>query len=76
MVGLGQVYRESMRQMAGMTNLEVWYSRIEIEGIMELLEQHAAATGSRAEGAHGGHCLQGVYQGAHTKDSMKALDAS
>ena len=34
-LGLGQVYRNAMRQMATMTNLEVWYSRVEIEGMVD-----------------------------------------
>ena len=72
-VGLGQVYREAMRQMAAMTNLEVWYSRVEIEGMVALLEQRAAATGSKAQ-ARIAATASKLTTKAHAKDSMKALD--
>ena len=73
MVGLGRVYRQAMRQMAAMTNLEVWYSRVEIEGMVALLQQRAAATGSKVE-AHIAATATRLTEKAHTKDSMKALD--
>ncbi len=72
-VGLGRVYREAMRQMAAMTNLEVWYSRVEIEGMVSLLQQRAVASGSKAE-AHVAATATRLTEKAHTKDSMKALD--
>jgi len=70
---LGRVYRQAMRQMAAMTNLEVWYSRVEIEGMVTLLQQRAAATGSKVE-AHIAATATKLTEKAHTKDSMKALD--
>ena len=72
-VGLGRVYRQAMRQMAAMSNLEVWYSRVEIEGMVALLQQRAAATGSKVE-AHIAATATKLTEKAHTKDSMKALD--
>jgi len=72
-VGLGQVYRNAMRQMATMSNLEVWYSRVEIEGMVALLQQQAAATGSKAQ-AHIASTATRLTEKAHAKDSMKALD--
>ena len=72
-VGLGQVYRNAMRQMATMTNLEVWYSRVEIEGMVALLQQQAAATGSKVQ-AHIASTATKLTEKAHAKDSMKALD--
>ena len=72
-MGLGQVYREAMRQMAAMSNLEVWYSRVVIEGMTT-----AGVPGGRLRlqgpGAHGHDGDQGRWTKAHTKDSMKALD--
>ena len=62
-----------MRQMAAMSNLEVWYSRVEIEGMVALLQQRAAATGSKVE-AHIAATATKLTEKAHTKDSMKALD--
>jgi uncharacterized protein (DUF2252 family) len=72
-VGLGQAYREAMRQMATMTNLEVWYSRVEIEGVVAQLVRQAAATGSKVE-ARMAATASKVTAKAHTKDSMRALD--
>ncbi len=72
-VGLGQVYREAMRQMATMTNLEVWYSRVEIEGVVAQLVRQAATTGSKVE-ARMAATASKLTAKAHTKDSMKALD--
>ena len=72
-VSLGRVYREAIRRMASMSNLEVWYSRVEIEGFVSLLQQRAAATGSKVE-AHIAATASKLTEKAHTKDSMKALD--
>ena len=72
-VGLGRVYREAMRQMAAMTNLEVWYSRVEIESMVALFEQHAATTGSKSQARIAATATK-LTTKAHTKDSMKALD--
>ncbi len=72
-VGLGRVYRQAMRQMAAMSNLEVWYSRVEVESLVALLQQRAAATGSKVE-AHIAATATKLTEKAHTKDSMKALD--
>ena len=72
-VGLGRVYRNAMRQMADMTNLEVWYSRVEIEGMVALLQQQAAATGSKVHARIASTATK-LTEKAHTKDSMKALD--
>jgi uncharacterized protein (DUF2252 family) len=71
-VGLGRVYREAMRQMAAMTTLEVWYSRVDVENVVSLLEAQAAATGSKAE-ARMAATAGKVAAKARTKDSMKAL---
>jgi len=70
---LGRVYRQAMRQMAAMTNLEVWYSRVEVEDMVALLQQRAAATGSKVE-AHIAATATKLTEKAHTKASMKALD--
>jgi uncharacterized protein (DUF2252 family) len=72
-VRLGQRYRETMRDMAAMTNLEVWYSRVEIEGVVEALKQRAATTGSKDE-AHMAAVASKTTSKAMTKDSMRALD--
>ena len=72
-IRLGQRYREVMRQMASMSNLEVWYSRVEIQDLVESLKQHAASSGSKSE-AHMAAAATKATSKAMTKDSMRALD--
>ena len=72
-VGLGRVYREAMRQMAALSNLEVWYSHVEIEGVVELLQAEAAATGSKSDAKMASTASKLAVK-ARTKDSMRALD--
>ena len=62
-----------MRQMATMSNLDVWYSKVEIEGLVEALKQHAATSGSKAE-AHMAATATKTTEKALTKDSMRALN--
>jgi uncharacterized protein (DUF2252 family) len=70
---LGRVYRDAMRLMAMLNNLEVWYSRIEVETIVDALRRDAVATRSKAE-QHMAATATKLVTKAHTKDSMKALD--
>jgi uncharacterized protein (DUF2252 family) len=70
---LGQTYRETMREMASMTNLDVWYTHIDVEQLVHLLDAQAAATGSKAE-AHMAASAGKLANKALTKDSMKAVD--
>ncbi len=70
---LGQAYRETMRAMAAMTNLEVWYSHVEVDELIHLLDTQAAATGSKAE-ARLAATASKLAAKALTKDSMKAVD--
>jgi uncharacterized protein (DUF2252 family) len=72
-VGLGRVYREAMRRMAAMSNLEVWYNRVEIESMVELFEEHAEISGSKSQ-ARIAATANKLTTKAHTKDSIKALD--
>ena len=62
-IRLGQRYREVMRMMASMSNLEVWYSRVEIEGLVEALKQHAADVGLQVRGPHGSDRIEDHVQG-------------
>ncbi len=72
-VALGQVYRESMRQMATMSNLEVWYSHVNVEEVITGLQSEAAASGSKTQARMAANATKAVEK-ARTKDSMKALD--
>jgi uncharacterized protein (DUF2252 family) len=72
-LGLGQAYRQAMRTMAGLTNLEVWYSKVDVEPVVQSLQQQAAASGSKAE-AHIAATASKATAKALTKDSTRALD--
>ncbi len=72
-IRLGQRYREAMRQMATESNLDVWYSKVEIGPLVDSLTQRAAETGSKAE-AHMAATATKVTSKAMTKDSMRALN--
>src|SRR6185312_4520433 len=72
-IRLGQRYREVMRTMASMSNLEVWYSNVEIEGLVDALKQAAASSGSKTQ-AHMAAVASKTTAKAMTKDSMRALN--
>ncbi len=72
-LALGRSYREHMRMLAQMTNLEVWYSRIDVEAVLSSLQAEAQASGSKVEERMATTATKLVTK-ALTKDSMKALD--
>jgi uncharacterized protein (DUF2252 family) len=72
-IGLGQRYREAMREMAAMSNLDVWYSKVDIQGLLDALKERATASGSKAE-AHMAAVASKTTTKAMTKDSMRALN--
>ncbi|MBO0682368.1 MAG: DUF2252 domain-containing protein [Candidatus Dormibacteraeota bacterium] len=58
-------YRVAMRAFAGMRNLDVWYSRLDIDDIVQHFAQEASATAVRR--------FQQNVASARAKDSLKAL---
>jgi uncharacterized protein (DUF2252 family) len=70
---LGRSYRESMRQMAGLSNLEVWYFHVDVSQVITDLESQASASGSKAQSRMAATASKAIAK-ARTKDSMKALD--
>jgi uncharacterized protein (DUF2252 family) len=70
---LGQAYRETLRASAAMTNLSVWYSHIDVDQLISLLDAQAAETGSKAD-SHVASTATKLAAKALTKDSMKAVD--
>ncbi len=59
-------YREAMREFAGMQNLDVWYARLDVEGL--LAELGKVADKKQMKAVH-----KNVAK-AHKKNSMKAFD--
>jgi uncharacterized protein (DUF2252 family) len=58
-------YREAMNSFASMRDLDVWYSRLDLESLLPELQQ---AVGEKRKAA-----VERNIAKAHTKDSMKAL---
>ncbi len=71
-VGLGQAYREAMRQMATMSNLDVWYYHVDVAEVLTMLGSQATASGSKTQARMLTTATKAVDK-ARTKDSMKAL---
>jgi uncharacterized protein (DUF2252 family) len=72
-VALGQTYREAMRQMATLSNLEVWYFHVDAAELVATLESQAATSGSKKQALMAANATKAVAK-AHTKDSHRALD--
>ncbi|MGK2878893.1 MAG: DUF2252 domain-containing protein [Solirubrobacterales bacterium] len=62
-VALCGSYRDRVRQLAGMTNLEVWHQRLEIDRLVELLEANKRADSAKA--------VTKMAEKAYTKDSIR-----
>jgi uncharacterized protein (DUF2252 family) len=71
-VALGQSYRESMRQMATMSNLDVWYTHVDVADVLALLDAQASS-GSKQQARMAANATK-LAEKARTKDSMRALD--
>ena len=72
-VALGQTYRESMRQMATLSNLDVWYFHVDASELVAGLESQAATSGSKKQAQMAATATKLVAK-AQTKDSLRALD--
>ncbi len=61
---LGQAYRESMRQMATMSNLEVWYFHVDVAEVIDGAGVPGGGLGLEGPGTHGRDGDQGGGKGA------------
>jgi hypothetical protein len=69
---VGRSYRREMARLAGLSTLEVWYSHIDVAGLLAELEAAAAKTGSRADRRMAARTAQTVAK-ARSRDSLQAL---
>jgi uncharacterized protein (DUF2252 family) len=69
---VGASYRQEMARLAGLSTLEVWYSRIDVLGLLAELEATAAQTGSKTDKRMATRTAQSISK-AHTRDSLQAL---
>jgi uncharacterized protein (DUF2252 family) len=62
---VARAYREAMREFAGMSNLDVWYARLEVDRLTEALERSRDAKRFKAASRD--------IAKARTRDSMRSL---
>ncbi len=65
---VGRSYREHIRTFATMRNLDLWYSRIDIDDLLARVRQEAVGKDAKAEKR-----LEANVAKGRTKDSMKAF---
>jgi len=66
---LARSYRESLRTLAEMRNLDIWYSRIDIEDIFERMRREALLKGQKGAQER----AEANLAKTRTKDSIKAF---
>ena len=69
---VGRSYRREMIRLATLSTLEVWYSHIDVAGLLAELRSAAAKTGSRADKHMAARTAQTVSK-AQSRDSLQAL---
>jgi uncharacterized protein (DUF2252 family) len=72
-LAVGASYREQMTQLAGMSTLDVWYSRIDVDAVLAQLQATASTSGSKSDKRLAARTAK-VITKARTNDSMQALD--
>jgi len=72
-IEVGTSYRREMNRLAGLTNLDVWYSRIDVAELLAELEAQAGSTRSKADKRMASRTSK-ILTKARTHDSMQALD--
>jgi uncharacterized protein (DUF2252 family) len=72
-MSLGLGYRESVRNMSDMSNLDVWYSHIEVQSGLTMLKEQAVKTNAK-DARRMAETVDKVVTKARSKDSIRALD--
>jgi hypothetical protein len=72
-IEVGTSYRREMNRLAGLSNLDVWYSRIDVAQLLADLEAQADSTRSKADKRMASRTGKVVAK-ARTRDNMQALD--
>jgi len=62
---VGLAYREAIREFAGMSNLDLWYSRIDVDEIAALVHEHGSGKDRKR--------FEANLAKARSKDSLRAL---
>ncbi len=72
-LAVGAGYRQEMARLAGMSTLAVWYSHVDVVGLLAELEAIAGSTGSKADKRMADRTAK-IMSKARTRDSLQALD--
>jgi len=74
--GAAEAYRTEMAKLAGMRDLDVWYSRMDIDKVLGDLGQELGLSGKRRAAKEGSELkarAEKIVAKARTRDSMQAL---
>jgi uncharacterized protein (DUF2252 family) len=72
-LAVGTAYRQEMRRLAGLRNLDVWYSHMDVGKLLNDLDTQATTSGSKQERTMASRVLKTATK-ARTKDSLQALE--
>ncbi len=70
---VAKVYRHEMRRLAGLGNLDVWYSSTDVQRLLADLQAQAERTGSKRDRALASRATTAAAK-AQTRDSHQALE--
>ena len=71
-IAVGAGYRKEMARLSTCSTMDVWYSRIDVAGLLEELRATASKTGSKADKRMAAR-TSSIIDKARTKDSLQAL---
>ena len=71
-LAVGASYRSEMSRLAGLSTMDVWYSHIDVAGLLAELQSMAAKTGSKADKRMASRTASMMTK-ARTRDSLQAL---
>ena len=76
-LAVGRAYREAMARYAGMGNLELWYSRVDVEDLFAGASERGDGEGAQAGGAEPGQgALEGQPEGVREADRDRGRRAT
>ena len=71
-LAVGAGYRSEMARLATCSTMDVWYSRIDVAGLLDELQSTASKTGSKADKRMAARTAS-IIDKARTKDSLQAM---
>ena len=71
-LAVGTSYRQEMARLAGLSTMDVWYSHVDVAGLLSELTAAADKSGSKAD-KHMAVRTAKLIAKAHSRDSFQAL---